>query len=104
MNSIQIGPLRYEIVEVPDLRGKHDQGLFGAVDYHPCRIQLEANMEAQRRPMTLLHEVLHALLDQMPSTKDEEQWVKGVAYGVSQVLKDNPEFARMFIEAGDASA
>ena len=60
------------------------------------RILIEEGMKPDTQKDTLLHEVLHAISDEMDLELSEEQ-VTGAAKGILAVLMDNPTFARYLL-------
>ena len=63
------------------------------------RILIEDGMKPDTQKDTILHEVLHAISDEMELDLSEEQ-VTGAAKGILCVLMDNPSFARYLLRKG----
>jgi hypothetical protein len=87
---IQIGPLRYEVVEVEELAGKAGE-LCGDITAYKCRIRIAADMDPQAKLVTLWHEILHGILSTAAHNEDHnEAHIDALAHGIIQVLRDNP--------------
>lgn len=89
--NIDIGPITYKIVVVPDLRGDNDKKLFGEVVHGLCEIRLEGNNAPQQGRQTLWHEIVHVILTQLGRQDEgsDEPLVDGLAYAFMQVVQDN---------------
>ncbi len=95
-NSIRIAGVEYEVRYEPSVR---DGGavLFGRIDYERMQIILseESNRNHQRYCLTLLHEVLHGIVEANGmQVEREEAVIEMFARGLYQVLQDNG--ARLF--------
>lgn len=60
------------------------------------RILIEDGQQPDTQKDTILHEVIHAIADEMDLDLSEEQ-VGGAAKGILAVLMDNPTFARYLL-------
>lgn len=92
MKSVKVGPITYEVVLVDDL---HDgtTKLDGWVRYAECVVRLDSRLSPQSMRQTLWHEILHALVTQ-GGLKQDERYVDVLAYGIMEVLQDNPWLGR----------
>ena len=68
---------------------------YGEVELSKCLIKLNKKMCQSMMAETLLHEVFHAMIDEIPlraqiPTKVEEQVVQGLSQMLLQILRDNP--------------
>ena len=104
-NKIRIAGVEYDVLYEPTLR---DGGsvLFGRIDYERMQILLseESNRNHQRYCLTLLHEVLHGIVEANGmEVEREEAVIEMFARGLYQVLQDNG--ARLFdlVEKTDSS-
>lgn len=88
--EIKIGGVIYEIEDAANLRGDKDQQLDGWIRYGPAKILLSSEMGGQRRRVVLWHEVLHGIMTQAGYDKHDEALIDALAYGIVQVLQDNP--------------
>lgn len=93
--KIKIGPIKYEIVMVPDLRDSHDTKLFGQVDWIKCLIKIKPGQDPQQQRMTEWHEIVHIILDQLGCNDDinNEAFTTALAVALMQVVQDNPFLA-----------
>ena len=71
----------------------------GQCDSLRQKILVEEGLEYDTEKETVLHEVLHAVSDEMALDLSEEQ-VDGGARGILAVLMDNPSFARYLLKKG----
>ena len=90
-NKIRIAGVEYDVLYEPTLR---DGGsvLFGRIDYERMQILLseESNRNHQRYCLTLLHEVLHGIVEANGmEVEREEAVIEMFARGLYQVLQDN---------------
>lgn len=91
---IQIGPLTYQVVEVPELASASGS-LYGDIDYGKCRIRICAESDPQIKLVTLWHELLHGILAGAAHTEDHnEAHIDALAHGIVLALRDNPQLAR----------
>jgi hypothetical protein len=84
-----IGGISYKVEHVHALRDG-DQILDGHIRYSPSLIQLDAGLGPQAAYVTLWHEILHALLTHAGRDNHDETQISALAYGIAQVLRDNP--------------
>lgn len=91
MDSLTIGPMVYRVVEKEGL-SSDGQTIYGQVNYGECEILVEARNDLQQRRQTVWHEVMHVLLTQAGLVKDakREELIDPLAYGLMQVVRDNP--------------
>jgi len=99
MRKVRIGPIVYQIVEVDGLK-ENGRGLFGEVKYGSCEIRVEGRNCGQQKRQTIWHEVVHIILTQVGLAKDagREGLVDSLAYGMLQVVQDNPWLVKAFEE------
>ena len=89
---IQIGPLRYKVVEVEELASERSGALYGDICYGKCRIRIAADSSPQIKLVTLIHEILHGILANAALVEDHnEAHIDALAHGLIQVLRDNPK-------------
>ncbi len=87
---IKIGAITYQIVEVPGLHNETGDKYDGHILYSKDEIRLEADLADQTKRQTLWHEVIHAILIHAGHQKHDESQVDALAYGIMNVLQDNP--------------
>jgi hypothetical protein len=94
MDSIKIGAFLFSVQSFPNLKDDEDKRVDGYLDHSKSEILLDAELGSQAHLSTLLHEVVHEIAIQSGQDLNEGQ-VDAMAFGVIQVLKDNPELVRM---------
>ena len=99
IKSIKIGPFHYAIA---DIHGETDDGRFvhGRATFHKTLIEIEASSSKQGALHTLMHEIVHTIRYQaaIKPTEDEEYVCDSMAYGLIQLIKDNPELIKEIVE------
>lgn len=88
---VRIGGVDYEVNEVD---GLHDGGVYlnGHVVFDDCKILINSDMAPFMKWVAIWHEILHALLYHAGIDDEEiEGAIRALGYGVTQVLRDNPE-------------
>lgn len=68
-----------------------EEGDTGECDYDAAIISIRDGIESQLERSSLLHEVLHALDDQLNLRLTEKQ-IEGLENGLFQIAVDNPRF------------
>ena len=109
IEKLQIGPVTYAVVVVPDLRSAfNDEGepiegdeengklLNGQIIYHRMTIELNANLPVAFQPIVLLHEAIHGVLSHAGIEHDEGT-VQALGYGLVDLLRDNPDLVRLIV-------
>jgi len=97
INSLKIGAIHYTVKYVHDLR-RDGQKLDGQIQHSDTKISLDADMNSQATVQVLLHETIHAIFLQIGRQNISEGVVDALAYGVYQVLRDNPTLAREMLK------
>jgi len=96
---VKIGPFRYNIT---DIHGEVADGRFvhGEATYHKTLIKVDANSSKQGAMQTLMHEIIHTIRYQsaIQPTENEEYVCDALAFGIIQVIKDNPELVKEIVE------
>jgi hypothetical protein len=94
VDKVKVGAIQYSVAYIPDL--KDDRGkLDGRIRHSTTEIQLESGMNHQATAQTLLHEIVHAVATQIGHQDMKEGMVDALAYGIYQVMRDNPQLVRM---------
>lgn len=93
--QVKVGPINYEIVQVPDLRADDDTNLFGQISFCSCEIRLRPDQHPQQRRQTVWHEIVHVVLEQLGCNDDinNEAFTTALAHALMQVVVDNPWLA-----------
>ncbi len=99
VSSVKVGGVQYRIVYISDLRDD-DGKLDGRIHHGKAVIQVEDEQSQHGKSQTILHEIVHAIHTQMgrPKLSKDEGYVDALAYGIYQVLRDNPGLVRMILK------
>ena len=100
--NIRIGAIDYPVTYKRDL---HNDGrrLDGHITYCPYSIQLDEDLGHQGTQTVLWHEIIHGIVVHAGRPPMDNEIVEMLAYGIVQVLRDNPELARLSKETHDSS-
>lgn len=92
--EVRIGPIDFEVRVVRGLTNADgNRKLDGHIDFSKCLISVEDDLDRQIQWQGLWHEIIHAIFLQAKiEPEDEEKIVDILAYGVMQVIRDNPVF------------
>lgn len=87
--NIKIGPVTYELLPMGD-SSKGDY--FGLVDHAKGKIYIDSDCRQDRRGLTLLHELTHAVLHLggYSEESENEKLVRHISSLFYQILNDNP--------------
>lgn len=90
MMHVKIGPLKYEILPMADDARFEYRGLCDNVGN---KIYIDMKQPREWRAITLIHEILHAILRMGGYDKEggDEKLIRHMASLLYQVLNDNPE-------------
>jgi hypothetical protein len=94
---IKIVSKRFTVEWVAEGDGGLSADLCGECRSHEQRILIQHDLPQDTERNVLLHEVVHAISDEMQANMTEEQ-VEAVANGVCAVFLDNPGFARWMVK------
>lgn len=93
---IRIGGIDYEVEEVPNLCTEDGaKRLNGDIFHDRCQIRVDQNLSPQIKSVTVWHEIIHGILTQAGARKQDETQIEALAYGIVQVLRDNPQLLEM---------
>lgn len=88
------------IVEYVD--GDYAEGNMGTAVPKTNKIFLNKDIPEDNTLETLLHEILHHLVDYFHiRIKEEENVINPLACGIATILLDNPQFAKLFVKEGE---
>lgn len=95
IQTIKIGPMAFTVSEVEGLIAGHETA-WGHLKIDNAEIQVEKSLSNSPKQATLLHEVIHVILDfaGCKEAAKSEDIVGALSYGLLQVLRDNPEFTK----------
>jgi hypothetical protein len=89
VDSIKIGPVRYRVEIVEDLKGEEGEELHGHIEDATRTIRLNTKAPDDGRYVTTWHEIIHAL-ESLYGLILTEQDINILATSITQVLQDNP--------------
>lgn len=92
-NKVRIGSVDYEVELTKETLVCNGQEVFGYINYNHHTIKMNEDLtDNQGLEQTLLHEMLHGIIRERNLTvENEELVVEGIALGLHQVIRDNPE-------------
>lgn len=109
--TVQYGAYDYKVIfvseekikEFTDQKGE-DVRVFGGVNCYEQTILVSADASVQTQKATMLHELVHAILLRNGTSVDEDEektqnvtseaLVDGMALGVYEIIRRNPELVR----------
>ena len=98
IKTIRIGGMDFEVRVNPEL--SISENACGKISVNLSRIEIEPSMSQQRQAQTMLHEIVHGIIrtsrlgDVLQNSDDEERFIDGLAFGMLQVIRDNPDLIR----------
>lgn len=99
MNSVKIGAIDYTVETVENLQDEEGKKLDGRITYNMTTIRVDSETSPQAFVQILLHEILHGIETQSGRNGEiEEPTIDALAFGIYQVMRDNPELVRMITE------
>jgi len=103
IEQVKIGAMTYRVKELSDLH-KIDgegrkRGLNGQILYSDSVINIEADMSIMIKRVTLLHEIMHGILDHAGHEEHPETAIIALGYGLLEVLRDNPALVDLLRES-----
>ena len=90
IDAVRVGPMEYSVTEQEAVIA---DGCFasGYMDLESSNIVVAAGLPEPVKAVTLMHEVLHAILIQAGSEHgNNENLVECLSYGLVQLARDNP--------------
>ncbi len=96
---VKVGPHMYRVTAVPDVGHvvhDGDEDLLGHVDHRSGEITLGTDMSASQKQDTLLHELLHAVLDLLG--RDDEALVRLMTPPLLDLLQRNPKLVEYLMQ------
>lgn len=99
IERVKIGPISYRFMLVDRLISEIDNKLQGHIVYQTCELKVEADSDEQIQAVTILHEVLHGIINNAGIVKHDETVIDALAHGLLDVIQDNPELFRLFFVA-----
>jgi hypothetical protein len=98
--TIRIAGVSWPVVEMSqgELYERTGKDLLGQCDWTTGEFQIKQGMRDDRAGSILLHEIVHAILDNADCEVTEAA-ARVVSCGLIAVLRDNPEFTRFLLGA-----
>lgn len=103
MYQIKVGPARYTVKKVEGLH--FDGNVFGLCSSLDKEILIRSGMQPEQEMQTVLHEVLHAVINEYcirnaasMDAEEEEVIVDLIGLGVTQALCSSPEFRKYLLK------
>ena len=93
-SSVIIGPMRYTVVRVSNMHQER-RDLDGVIHYNTETIDVDSGLSDRIAVQTLWHEILHAILQHAGRRKHSEKWIDSTAFGLMQVIAENPELIEL---------
>lgn len=94
-DKVRIGSMDYSVELTDKTLGLNGKVCYGIINYEQHNILINSEMQdKQGSEQTFLHELIHGIIrerDLNLSNCDEETAVDGIAMGLHQVIRDNPE-------------
>ena len=89
VTKLKILATEYEVEEVEQI-DKYER-LLGQIDYDEQKIKIDKNISEDMKKETLMHEILHGILEKLgyKEINEDEQKVHSIASTMYFVLKEN---------------
>lgn len=104
-NKVRIGSVDYEVTVEDKTIVLDAVQCKGKIDYEYHKINIDSSIhDKQGQEQTFLHELIHGIVRERNlnlENTDEETIVDGLAIGLHQVIRDNPEIFFNYIKVGD---
>ena len=97
--KLKVGSNTYKVVQ-EDSPTLNDVQVWGYCHKDKKEIVLDKKMDQERMQSTLIHEILHAIIEERKLKrylKEEEMVVDQLANGLQAVLRDNPKLRRILL-------
>lgn len=87
-DKVKIGGFTYDVAMVDRLAKGEEYG--AVIDYANITIEISTQCSKQRNEHDFLHEVVHAIFDNLGYTEQDEKQVDELAGSIYQLIIDNP--------------
>jgi len=102
--SLKIGARTYAVsVQTPEENSvfQEHESAYGYIEYPTSQIHIRAELDPAFQKETLLHEILHGLLDNTGNEDiNTDQITKALAPRLHAFLVDNPDFQQYLLASG----
>lgn len=102
MTSAKVGHKTYTIAVVPEVRGPDGSLLIGDTNESLARIRLADSLPPCVLRETLLHELLHTILDNSGHWRTSEGVIDALANGLLTFFDDNEELTDALLRGSDS--
>lgn len=97
--TVRIGCMDYKIYHQPNLKDEKGEFMWGRASHSEMTIGINSDSDPQGECQTFWHEIIHVLIIQSGLYKIlkrelQERICDSLAYGILQVLRDNPILAK----------
>lgn len=90
MDKVKVGGMEYVIKEKPVVEVHNNKNCYGSCDKEKLLIELSNGVPKPRKDQTLIHEIMHAAMDEAGLyLENEEDIVNRLSLVWYQILKDN---------------
>ncbi|MCP1355075.1 ImmA/IrrE family metallo-endopeptidase [Aneurinibacillus migulanus] len=87
IDKVKVAGVDYTIEQADELN--NDPGDMGECIYQKALIRIKSNMSIDKQNQTLVHEILHACIEEAGFSEQDEDFVNRVGIVLHQVLRDN---------------
>ena len=87
--TLKVGPMHYRLVVAGRIAADPGESVIGQVEHDSEVIRLADSQSPRNMAVTLVHELLHAI-ERQAAMKLKEREIDALAYGLVEVLGDNP--------------
>jgi hypothetical protein len=89
-NTVNILGVPYTVAHVPYI--SKEEYTLGYIDYEKQKISIDADLSEEKAAITLLHEVIHGILNELNFVEENrnEHLVHGLALSLRMCLDSNP--------------
>lgn len=94
--KIKIGGIAYSIWEDINIHAQNGDRLMGEINYAHKIITLDSNLNRDMKRVTLLHELLHGIINHAGGKHNEGQ-IDMVSNGLYQIFKENEKVIKSLI-------
>jgi hypothetical protein len=98
--KLKINFRTYDVSKIDNLKNDRGERLWGLHKPVDSKILLDLGLRPDQEASTLMHEVLHALIDMYDlKLEDEERICECLANGLTCLFQDNPKLVKYIQEA-----
>lgn len=96
VDRVNILGIDYEIKYLNDLIER--ENLYGEINFHKQRIRIDESMEQDRKARTLIHEILHGIMESLGynDINCDEEKIQNISNALYLLLESNPKLLSLF--------